>query len=385
MRVVHIGFCYGLNNTGGAAIAATRLHLALLAHGVDSHYICVHQREPGVNVHELPRGWRRRAFLLLTKITRCMWRFTPYRKSICLNVIPLFGLEKTLAQIKPAIVHVQWLNADVYSFEQLAKLPYKMVFNLHDLYLLNFLKSDRTGLERLLRRRKERLVQRKASAFIGPSNWVCKTVGQSQIGQGIPSYAISNITDECYFTKPLTRTRNEKFAILFGAYGGRRNGFKGFSDLESAMALLPDEVRRKCELRVFGEEAEPCEISGVSTWFLGEVTDSSMLREFYCAADVFAFPSVQETQGMTKVEAMLCGLPVVAFDRTACAEGISHQATGWIAETVSDFANGIEWFYRKWANGTLDNEREEVARASRELFNPDVILAKLIDVYGQNG
>lgn len=384
MRVVHIGFCYGLNNTGGAAIAATRLHLALLAHGVDSHYICVHQREPGVNVHELPRGWRRRVFLSLTKITRCMWRFTPYRKSICLNVIPLFGLEEMLAQIKPDIVHAQWLNADVCSFEQLAKLPYKMVFNLHDLYLLNFLKSDRTGLERLLRRRKERLVQRKASAFIGPSNWVCKTVGQSQIGQGIPSYAISNITDECYFTKPLTRTRNEKFAILFGAYGGRRNGFKGFSDLESAMALLPDEVRRKCELRVFGEEAESCITAGVNTRFLGEVTNPTMLREIYCSADVFAFPSVQETQGMTKVEAMLCGLPVIAFRRTACAEGICHQKTGWIAETVSDFAKGIEWFYRKWANGTLDKEREGITRASRELFNPDVILSQVIDVYGRN-
>ena len=65
MRVAHIAFQYGLNNTGGAAIAATRLHQALLKHGVESHYICVYAREKGENVHELPRGWKRRIFIKL--------------------------------------------------------------------------------------------------------------------------------------------------------------------------------------------------------------------------------------------------------------------------------------------------------------------------------
>ena len=97
MKVVHIGFQDGLNNTGWAAIAATRLHLASLKAGVESHYVCVHQLEEGQNVHVLPRyGVARVAYSTLTKLMRCIWSFTSYRKSICLNFIPMFGLEKLL-------------------------------------------------------------------------------------------------------------------------------------------------------------------------------------------------------------------------------------------------------------------------------------------------
>ena len=383
MIIAHIAFQYGCCNTGGAAIAATRLHRALLAHGVDSHYICVHQREPGVNVHELPRGWWRTFFLTLTKAIRCVWKFTTYRCSVCLNLVPLFGLEETLKELKPDVVHVQWINADVCSFEQLAKLPYKMVFNLHDLYLLNFLKNDRTWLERSLRRRKERLVQRKASAFITPSNWVCKTICQSQLGYGIPSYAISNIIDECYFDDPPARARNEKFVILFGAYGGRRNGFKGFSDLESALALLPDEVKSRCELRVFGEESEPCVIAGVSTKFFGEVTNPVLLREIYCAADILAFPSLQETQGMIKIEALLCGLPVVAFDRAACAEGVEHRRTGWIAADGDrhGFADGIIHYFQQWEQGDIEATRGLIGRLARSRYLAGELVNRIEEVY----
>lgn len=54
-----------------------------------------------------------------------------------MNVVPLLGLEKLLRSIKPDVVHVHWLNADVASFKQIAKLPYPIVFNLHDLFVIN--------------------------------------------------------------------------------------------------------------------------------------------------------------------------------------------------------------------------------------------------------
>lgn len=136
MKIVHIAYQYGCNNTGGAAIAASRLHLALLKAGEESHYVCVHARVNGDNVHEMPRGWMRKVFLFATKVIRNVWKYTSYKKAICLNVVPLFGLEKLLNEIKPDVVHVQWLNADVASYEQISKLPYPVVFNLHDLNLV---------------------------------------------------------------------------------------------------------------------------------------------------------------------------------------------------------------------------------------------------------
>lgn len=396
MTVAHIAFRYGLCNTGGAAIAATRLHQALLSRGIDSHYICIHQHESGVNVHVLPQGWRRVLFLILTKMTRCVWKFTLYRRSICLNLIPLFGLEKTLAKIKPDVVHVQWINNDVCSFAQLARLPYKMVFNLHDLYLVlpmgahpdgdcrymeGLDRENSSWLERSFYRRKGRLVQKKASAFIGPSEWACKIAGQSLIGKGIPSYAIPNIISGQFFGELPARKRNKKLVVLFGAYGGRRNGSKGFSDLESALAPLSEEQKGKCELRIFGEEAEPCETAGVKTTFLGNVTDADSLRAIYCSADVFAFPSRQETQGMTKVEAMLCGVPVIAFDRTACAEGIELGLSGWIVHDVKGFAEALIDAIQKFSTGELDVNRQRVAGSARRRFDCGIICGRVVKVY----
>ena len=405
MRVAHIAFQYGLNNTGGAAIAATRLHQALLAHGVESHYICVHAREKGENVHELPRGWKRRAFLTLAKLTRCVWKFTPYRKSICLNAIPLFGLEAELKKIRPDVVHVQWLNADVASFEQLAKLPYKTIFNLHDLFVINaiapypckdrrfvtgFEKLNSTRLERWLFGRKQKMVAALQPSFIGPSEWVCGECRASLIGKGLAAYAIPNLPDptferDCVRCVPESGcgTGNSRFVILFGAYGGRGNPLKGFGDLVQALRMLPSEMKAQSELHIFGESAADCETEGIRTHFLGPVSDPSALVRIYRSADVFAFPSREETQGMTKVEAMLCGLPVIAFARTACAEGIDHGVTGWIAPNndFAAYAAGLSHYFAEWKSGRISVSKGMIKAHAENRFRTDSLVKAIGGVY----
>ena len=404
MRVAHIAFQYGLNNTGGAAIASTRLHQALLKHGVDSHYICVYAREKGENVHELPRGWKRRIFILLTKLTRNFWKRTPYRKAIPMNVIPLFGLEAELKKIQPDVVHVQWLNADVASFGQLAKLPYKMVFNLHDLFVINsiapypcadrrfvtgFDKTNSTRLERWLFNRKRRMIAGLQPSFIGPSEWVCNECRASIIGKGHSAYAIPNLLDPTFEQHCTVRvpadspSDNPRFIILFGAYGGRGNRLKGFDDLVQALKLLPSEMKAQIELHIFGESAADCEIEGVHTHFLGPVSDPSKLIKIYQSADVFAFSSREETQGMTKVEAMLCGLPVIAFNRTACAEGIEHGVTGWIAPN-NDFvayAEGLSYYFAAWKSGVNSAFRTSIAVSTADRYQTDALVKEICRVY----
>lgn len=403
MTVVHIAYKYGLCNTGGAAIAATRLHQALLARGVDSHYVCILKYEDGPNVHVLPEsGWRRCLFFALTKLTRGLWKFTPYRKSIPLNLVPLFGLKKLLTELKPDVVHVQWINADVCSFEQLACLPYKIVFNLHDLYLINVDKAypgnDRryidgltiensSWIERWLVGRKRKMIERKCKSFIGPSEWVCSICRQSVVGRGMPAIAIPNIIDERFF-RPLDETSlqemSDKFVILFGAYGGRSGRLKGFSDLCGALKLLPLAVKQNSLLYIFGESAETCRIEGVETHFLGAIHSVDRMTQIYRDAGLFAFPSREETQGMTKVEALLCGVPVVAFDRTACAEGIEHGFSGWIASdgSADGFEKGIESFYHMWRSGTLVKQRQLIARQAQEQFSAESITKRVLSIYG---
>ena len=376
--------------TGGAAIASSRLHQALLAHGIDSHYVCVHAREVGENVHEMPQGWRRKIFLTLTKLLRGVWKFTPYRKSICLNLIPMFGLEKLLKEIKPDVVHVQWLNADVASYEQIGKLPYLVVFNLHDLNLIlpevgghptdnryfeGVSRMNTDWLNLWLWKRKGRMIKRLNPVFIGPSKWVVEACAKSINGKGYSGYAISNIIDSVFKYIPELRKSHDKFVILFGAFGGRKNSYKGWPDLEAALALLSEEMKKNCEVHIFGESSSDTEVHGIPLKFLGPISDPIKMREIYHQADVFAFPSVQETQGMTKVEAMLCGLPVVAFDRTACAEGIQHKITGWVADDIQSLAKGLEYFYEH------HEDRGKVAQLAAELFDEKRIVDSIFSVY----
>ena len=54
-------------------------------------------------------------------------------------------------------------------------------------------------------------------------------------------------------------------------------------------------------------------------WIRDYVLSRAVMRQYLCAADVYAFPSRREGFPVAPLEAMACGLPVVA----ACASGIS--------------------------------------------------------------
>ena len=61
--------------------------------------------------------------------------------------------------------------------------------------------------------------------------------------------------------------------------------------------------------------------------FAGQVPRTELFR-YYSAADLFAFPGIQESLGMVYLEAQSCGLPVVAFDNAGTPEAIQDGRTG---------------------------------------------------------
>ena len=69
------------------------------------------------------------------------------------------------------------------------------------------------------------------------------------------------------------------------------------------------------------------------------VLDESKLVQFYCAADIFLFPTLADNCPLVILEVMGCGVPIVSFNTGGVPELIEHERTGLIA----GFANGEEF------------------------------------------
>lgn len=398
MKVVHLSYDYGRAGTSGAPIAATRLHLALLKAGVDSHFVCVRRLEDGPNVHLLPGNVILRALFYF--VPRVFWVLSKVFTGHLLmpNIWPLPGFSELMRELKPDIIHIHWIGQDMVSFGQLASVSAKFVYTLHDLTAVNAVephpKSDRrfaegfanensSLAERWMFARKRRFIETIRPRFIGPSDWVCGMLGDSLIGRGYESRRILNIVDSTYRFDPGLISPREKFMVLFGAFGGRSSPYKGWDDLVSALKLLPENVRCKTVVKVFGESAADYEVDGVRIVFAGPIANSVEMRKLHHSANLLALPSRQDNAPQVKFEALLDGLPVITFRRTGCAEFVVPRQNGWVSPDgdFADFAKGIEYFFELWEHNDTKSLRTEIADKAAIDFSEDRILGELQEVY----
>ena len=64
--------------------------------------------------------------------------------------------------------------------------------------------------------------------------------------------------------------------------------------------------------------------------FLGQIPRSE-LYQYYSAADIFAFPGIEESLGMVYLEAQSCNLPIVAYQDWGGGEAVIHEKTGLLS------------------------------------------------------
>ncbi len=101
--------------------------------------------------------------------------------------------------------------------------------------------------------------------------------------------------------------------------------------------VIAGDGREKKTLRQLAAEQIPGK-----TLFVGKIERRQMYR-YYSAADVFAFPGINESLGMVYLEAQCCGLPVVACDNAGVPEAVQNGTTGILVPMydLSSFANAI--------------------------------------------
>ena len=75
--------------------------------------------------------------------------------------------------------------------------------------------------------------------------------------------------------------------------------------------------------------------------FVGHVANRHEIRDLYVGADVFAYPSYLETFGLTLLESMACGTPVVASNRGSLPEVAGDAALLVDPDDHLEMANAI--------------------------------------------
>jgi glycosyltransferase involved in cell wall biosynthesis len=124
--------------------------------------------------------------------------------------------------------------------------------------------------------------------------------------------------------------------------------------------------------RYFAEEVEP-HIDGDRVRYLGSVggTDrAAVLGAASCLLHPIAFA---EPFGLSVVESMLCGTPVVAYDRGSMPELVEDGVTGVLAHDVDSAIASIDRAVRV--------DRAACRRAAERRFSAERMVADYINVY----
>jgi glycosyltransferase involved in cell wall biosynthesis len=153
--------------------------------------------------------------------------------------------------------------------------------------------------------------------------------------------------------------------------GGRLSRHKGMDLAVRAATKL------KLPLKVFGAgfasygERDLKALAGKNVEFLGEITDEQKW-ELMAKAKAFIFPSEQEDFGITPVEAMSAGTPVIALGQGGVLETVIDGRTGVLFDKrdVKSLLGAIEKFKR------LDIKKEDCIKQARkfskERFNKEI-------------
>lgn len=397
--------------TGGAAVAASRLHLALLDLDVDSTMVVGDKVGTNPATIALDSNF---SLSLRRNLDRLPLPLDRTAKSIgwrSLSWLPNPKLEREMRKQAPDLVHIHWTQNGFMPLSLLKKIKVPIVWTFHDLwpvcgsfhheyehdlrypeaYTRRNRPKSRKGidLDRMVANRKAALYPNAQVQAIVPSRWMADQVRKSHLWKDRPLEVIPIGLDSEIF-KPIDRVAvrellnlpQDQQVILFGAMNPGFDKNKGYAQLREALAML-NLPQEKTQCVVFGLAAPPegDEPMPYLTHWKGIVRDAATLTALYSAADVMIVPSLQESFGQTASEALACGTPVVAFDTSGLRDIIDHQVNGYLAEPFdpADLAAGMRW--------VLENaeRRETLSRNAREkvvkTFDSTIVAQKHIAVY----
>jgi putative colanic acid biosynthesis glycosyltransferase len=191
----------------------------------------------------------------------------------------------------------------------------------------------------------------KNMTLISPSFWLEKLIKKSFLKE-YPIKVVHITTDDKNFkpTESNFRTENhlldKKIVLGVASVWNERKGLYDFIKLRNILD-------KSYEIVLVGLSKKQMVKIRKKIVCIPRTDNTKELAKIYTAADVFVNPSKEETFGLTNLEALLCGTPVIVYKNTACEEVINLYGNGVAVDnSIEALATEIIMTVEKRKNST---------------------------------
>jgi glycosyltransferase involved in cell wall biosynthesis len=410
MKVVHVSTYHTF---GGAAIAALRLHHALLAAGVESSLLVQETERPEANVEGFYKGFIEKKLAFARFVAERLYFASQEKdKTVRFHFSPLWaGADiSTHPLVQHAdVIHLHWVNfgfLSLRSLEKLFALGKPIIWTMHDMstftggchysrdcdrYLNHchhcpyLRKPSAHDLAFRVFERKKQLFKNARLTLVSPSKWLADLAQKATTTQHLDVFPIPNLIDNQHFCPQNKEEAKRKLGlsptkkwILFAGVN-TQDPRKGFGYFKEATRLLKNKAN-EWGVVVFGK-SDPVVMAelDLEVKALGSIPSHKVVS-IHQAADVMVVPSLEDNYPNTIIEAMACGTPVVGFDTGGIPEQILHLETGYVAQLQSaeDLAQGIQFVLQSPDYEQLSNRNHQLI-AQRNA--PSVVVNQFLHLY----
>jgi N-acetyl-alpha-D-glucosaminyl L-malate synthase BshA len=359
---------------GGSGIVATELGKALSKKGHEIHFITY--SEP-VRLGEL----RKNIFYHEVRTSDYpLFKFTPYEQVLTSKLVDVVKFEKLdILHVHYAIPHA----SAAYMAQQILKdqgieIPFVTTLHGTDITLvgkdpsfepvINFSinKSNRvTAVSENLKKETFELFDIKNNIEVIP-NFIClKEYKLDNNDYYKKRYAPNNEKIICHVSNFRKVKRIEDVIIAF----------EGISKEIDAKLLLVGDGPERARLEQISRNSK----SSKNIFFLGSLKST---KEVLNISDLFMLPSSKESFGLSALEAMACGVPVIASESGGIPEVVLHGKSG-LLNSVRDTYQMTKNALKLLSNESLLKRFKSNAYKQAMKFDIELILPKYEKLYEQ--
>lgn len=385
---------------GGAGRVAYSLQNGLKKLGHQSSLLVSRQyaqNDPEVKLIRPDYHWRRR---ILKKLT--------YYLANDLDFFPAGHILKMPEFKKADIVHCHNLHTNYFNLSALQKISSlkPTVWTFHDMWPLTahcahafdgsikengFFACPSLDIypplawhnEKYLENKKAKIYTRSSFRIVTPSQWLAKKVKQSLL-KDKPLTVIYNGVDTAIF-KPQNQREcrraldlpQDKHLVLVMAKRGQSNPWKGGNYAQETIQTFKNDPDV-----FFVDLGGDINQSANKVKRVSFVENQPLLAKYYSAADALLYPSIADNCPLVVLEALACGLPVVAFATGGIPELVEHKINGYLAEykNTADLIEGLNYLLRSSAEEKEKNHSAAINKIQKN-FTEKIMVNNYLALY----